>query len=162
GLFKSTDGGTNWQPTGLARTNVRAIAIDPTTPTTLYAGTDSGVFKSVDGGATWSAMGPPEPAPEPTPGPTPEPQDTAPPDTSITSATDSSGAAVPDQAITLSTSLTLTFTGSDDRGVARFECLLDGAGFIACTSPQTYSGLAVGRHTVEVRAIDTSNNVDPT
>jgi hypothetical protein len=29
---------------------VRALAIDPTTPTTIYAGTDRGVFRSIDGG----------------------------------------------------------------------------------------------------------------
>jgi hypothetical protein len=35
---------------------VQALAINPTTPTTLYAGTgDGGVFKSTDGGATWTA-----------------------------------------------------------------------------------------------------------
>jgi len=46
--------------------------------------------------------------------------------------------------------------------VARFECRLDGASFSPCTSPLTYSSLALGRHTVEVCAIDTSNNADPT
>src|SRR5256885_12494843 len=30
-------------------------SIDPTTPTTLYAGTYGGVFKSTDGGGSWSA-----------------------------------------------------------------------------------------------------------
>ena len=32
---------------------VFAMAIDPTTPTTLYAGTADGVFKSIDSGASW-------------------------------------------------------------------------------------------------------------
>ena len=38
-----------------------AIAIDPITPTTLYAGTGAGVFKSTNGGETWSLTdaGPP-------------------------------------------------------------------------------------------------------
>src|SRR5882724_701971 len=36
---------------------VTALAIDPLTPTTLYAGTAGGVFKSTDGGASWSAIG---------------------------------------------------------------------------------------------------------
>src|SRR5882724_10756771 len=36
---------------------VTALAIDPLTPTTLYAGTAGGVFKSMDGGASWSAIG---------------------------------------------------------------------------------------------------------
>ena len=38
-------------------TYVYALAIDPTTPSTLYAGTGSdGVFKSTDGGGSWSAV----------------------------------------------------------------------------------------------------------
>jgi hypothetical protein len=36
--------------------DVRSLAIDPSTPATLYAGRlNGGVFKSTDGGATWSA-----------------------------------------------------------------------------------------------------------
>src|SRR5207245_10275144 len=82
----------------------------------------------------------------------------------ITSATDGSGTALPEQGPRLCTSITLTFTGTADRGVALLECRLHGAGFDPCTSPQTqtYPGLLLGRHTVEIRAIDTSNNVDPT
>ena len=37
--------------------DVHALAIDPLTPTTLYAGTFGGVFKSTDGGATWNVSG---------------------------------------------------------------------------------------------------------
>ena len=41
GVFKSTNGGTNWTAmnTGLTNTNVHALAINPQTPETLYAGT---------------------------------------------------------------------------------------------------------------------------
>lgn len=35
--------------------DVVALAIDPSTPATLYAGTDGGVFKSANGGDSWSA-----------------------------------------------------------------------------------------------------------
>lgn len=35
---------------------VNVLAIDPQTPTTLYAGTGGGVFKSTDSGAHWSAV----------------------------------------------------------------------------------------------------------
>ena len=44
-----------------------------------------------------------------------------------------------------------------------FECSLDGGEFIACTSSssQDYSGLTVGPHDFEVRAIDAAGNVDP-
>jgi photosystem II stability/assembly factor-like uncharacterized protein len=58
-VFKSTDGGGNWSATniGLSNTYVRALVIDPVTPTSLYAGTDGGgVFKSTNGGANWSAI----------------------------------------------------------------------------------------------------------
>lgn len=40
--------------TGLADVPVSAIAIDPTNPAALYAGTDVGVYTSADGGATWA------------------------------------------------------------------------------------------------------------
>src|SRR5207249_4971393 len=70
GVFKSTDGGGSWNAvnTGLPtypagdhypHTNVEALAIDPQTPTTLYAGTYGGIFKSVNGGGDWSAVNSP-------------------------------------------------------------------------------------------------------
>ena len=50
-------GTTVWENIGPEGGTVHALAIDPQTPTTLYAGTDSGgVFKSTDGGASWSAV----------------------------------------------------------------------------------------------------------
>src|SRR6266581_5286468 len=40
------------------RAMITALAIDPLTPTTLYAGTyGGGVFKRTDGGTSWSATG---------------------------------------------------------------------------------------------------------
>src|SRR3989442_12637184 len=69
GVYKSTDGGTSWNATGL--NNLRGgigftsgLAIDPQTPTTLYATSGSyvgslfigGVFKSTDGGGSWRAV----------------------------------------------------------------------------------------------------------
>jgi hypothetical protein len=62
GVFKSTDGGESWTAinTGLTSTSVNALAITPSTPVILYAGTSSGgrgsVFKSADGGASWTAV----------------------------------------------------------------------------------------------------------
>ena len=59
GVFKSTNGGGNWSAvnTGLTATSVSALAIDPKTPATLYAGTyNGGVFKSTNGGGNWSAV----------------------------------------------------------------------------------------------------------
>jgi hypothetical protein len=72
GLLKSNDGGANWSSvwgrTNGLESSVRALLIDPTKPTTLYAGTggssfefplsrSGGVFKSTDGGANWSSAG---------------------------------------------------------------------------------------------------------
>jgi photosystem II stability/assembly factor-like uncharacterized protein len=68
GVFKSTNGGDSWSAVnsglsssmfsgGPAKTPVYALAIDPGTPATLYAGTSgNGVFKTTDGGASWSAV----------------------------------------------------------------------------------------------------------
>ena len=61
GVFKSTDSGSTWiaqNNFGVPGTpNVRALAIDPTTPLTIYAGTSgNGLFKSTNGGGVWTAM----------------------------------------------------------------------------------------------------------
>ncbi len=78
---------------------------------------------------------------------------------------------VPDTTITAnptnpsaSANASFSFTGSDPggSGVASFQCQIDGGGFSACTSPRTYTGLADGSHTFQVRAIDATGNVDPT
>src|SRR5207253_2889644 len=61
---------------------------------------------------------------------------------------------------TNSTSASFTFTSSETGST--FQCSLDGATFASCTSPKTYSGLAQGSHTFQVKATDASGNVDPT
>jgi len=86
--------------------------------------------------------------------------DTEPPDTSIVSVVDGNGASVPNGGTTLSSAITLTLTATDNIAVAGFECRLDGGDFTPCTSPMTRSGLAVGGHSFEVRAVDTSGNRD--
>src|SRR4030095_13876628 len=56
GVYKTTDGATSWSFTGLNGQLVPALAVDPVTPTTVYAGTTTnGVFKTTDGGASWTA-----------------------------------------------------------------------------------------------------------
>jgi parallel beta-helix repeat protein/predicted outer membrane repeat protein len=60
------------------------------------------------------------------------------------------------------TSATFRFTGFDNATGVRFECRLSPleAAFSACGSPKSYSGLALGEYTFEVRAIDFLGNVD--
>jgi VCBS repeat protein len=84
------------------------------------------------------------------------------PDTAITSVVDGSGAPIANGAVTLSNAATFAFSGSDNVGVARFECRLDGATFATCASPVSYSSLSLGTHQFAARAVDTSGFVDPT
>lgn len=78
--------------------------------------------------------------------------DTTPPQTTIASKP-------PDP----STSANVFFSYDSNEAGSSFECALDGAGFGACAaSGISYSGLANGPHAFQVRAIDTSANVDPT
>ena len=57
-------------------------------------------------------------------------------------------------------STSASFAFSSELGAVH-ECSLDGAAYVACSSPTDYSGLAVGEHTFAVRAIDVAGNVDP-
>jgi photosystem II stability/assembly factor-like uncharacterized protein len=67
-VFKSTDGGASWasSSTGLTFAFVSLLAIDPHTPSTLYASVGNcgprgcgggSLFTSTDGGASWSSAG---------------------------------------------------------------------------------------------------------
>ncbi len=56
GLYRSADGGQTWQrlTETLRDPDVSAVALDPTSPASIYIGTaGEGVFKSTDGGAGW-------------------------------------------------------------------------------------------------------------
>jgi len=55
GVFKSIDGGNTWAAanTGLTHPHVRAVAIDPSSPANLFAGTPRGVFLSADAAGSW-------------------------------------------------------------------------------------------------------------
>ncbi|AOT10533.1 rhombosortase-dependent cadherin domain-containing protein [Pseudoalteromonas luteoviolacea] len=58
-VWKSTDGGQNWQASdnGLPNIPAMTIAVDPQNTQRLFVGTDLGVFVSVDGGQNWMADG---------------------------------------------------------------------------------------------------------
>lgn len=70
GIFKTTDGGTNWRPVFDAQPELAIgdITYDPVNPNIVYAGTGDvnipsivfngdGVYKSTDGGETWQYLG---------------------------------------------------------------------------------------------------------
>lgn len=59
GIYVSSDGGATWTASGsgLGNTVVQAIAVDPTNPQNVYAGTASGIFVSKNGGAAWTMSG---------------------------------------------------------------------------------------------------------
>ncbi len=75
--------------------------------------------------------------------------DTVPPNTSISSTPSS-----------LSNDANPIFAFSGSEPGSTFECSLDGA-FTPCATPKTYSGVADGAHTFQVRAVDPAGNVDP-
>lgn len=56
-IFQSTNGGASWSAANntLPGVNVQFLAVDPTSPSTVYAGTNGGIFKTTNGGASWSA-----------------------------------------------------------------------------------------------------------
>ena len=70
GVWKTTNGGASWSTNtdSLSNLAVNSMAIDPTNPNVLYAGTGEGfgiadalegdgIFKTQDGGTTWQPLG---------------------------------------------------------------------------------------------------------
>jgi len=55
---------------------------------------------------------------------------------------------------------TVTYAFSSSEAGSSFDCSLDGALFVACTSPLTIAGLGDGLHSLEVRATDPAGNTD--
>jgi hypothetical protein len=66
-------------------------------------------------------------------------------------------------ATTIETSASFSFAGTDNvtaAGSLTFACQIDTGAYAACTSPKSYSNLAVGSHTFRVRATDAAGNTD--
>src|SRR5204863_2003520 len=77
--------------------------------------------------------------------------DTTPPDASMRTRPTASHAASTDG---------VSFTANE--AGSTFACQLDASAFAPCVSPQSYSGLAHGSHSFQVRATDPAGNTDPT
>ena len=59
GLSSSPDGGETWNRIRSplpSECNVRALAVYPTDPQRILAGTDAGIFRSNDNGVTWEEL----------------------------------------------------------------------------------------------------------
>ena len=58
GVYKSTNGGLTWNPTGLTFTDINSragdIVIHPTNNQILWCATNAGIFKSINAGLTWT------------------------------------------------------------------------------------------------------------
>ncbi len=68
------------------------------------------------------------------------------------------------QPASITNNATATFTfnasnNSDPAGQLTYQCSLDGASAVSCTSPQTYSSLTDGSHTFSVTVTDTNDGL---
>lgn len=65
GVYKSTDGGSHWAPTGLdwalaENKVIYTMVMSPTDPQTIIVASNQGLLRTTDGGATWQSMNPGE------------------------------------------------------------------------------------------------------
>lgn len=58
GVYRSTDGGRTWNPAGLEKQTVRALAQSRSNPEILIAGTLDGVYRSANEGRAWQRISP--------------------------------------------------------------------------------------------------------
>lgn len=64
----------------------------------------------------------------------------------------------PDGALVAQNSIAFEFASADS---SQYQCVLDAAAPVVCTSPQTYSSLADGIHNFEVRALNLAHQPGP-
>ena len=157
GLTATAISGSGWSCSlsTLTCTRSDALAAGSSYPNiTLTVNVASNAPASVTNSATVSISGDSNASDNTSNDPTTIEADTTAPDTTITS--------MPPNPSN-SNAASFSFSGADSgTGVASFECKLDGSSFTVCTSAQSYSNLADGSHTFQVRAIDGAGNADAT
>jgi len=84
---------------------------------------------------------------------------TGPPDTIINSITDGNSKILVNGTSTSSNTIRFDFA-SNAQAIDRFECSVDGSGFVPCTSPFIFPNLPEGKHVFMVRYVDTNGNMD--
>jgi photosystem II stability/assembly factor-like uncharacterized protein len=61
-VWRSRDGGETWQRASrgmFSECDIRAVAVHPRDPRTVYAGTETGLYRSADGGDNWEHVASP-------------------------------------------------------------------------------------------------------
>jgi len=58
GILQSRDGGRSWRDAGLQGESVRSLALAPSNPEILAAGTLDGIYLSLNGSQTWERISP--------------------------------------------------------------------------------------------------------
>ncbi len=123
----------------------------------LCHGAGSVVFNPKGGVKSYKPKEAPKTTTTPTETPKEEPKEapketpSGPPDTTITSGP--SGAVA-------TASATFDFTSTQPPST--FQCSLDASAWVACSSPQTYTGLVEGAHVFRVRAVNSLSELDLT
>jgi hypothetical protein len=56
GLFKTTDAGKTWDKFNYPGKYVASLAISPSDPNVIFAGTSDGIYQSNDGAASWTQL----------------------------------------------------------------------------------------------------------
>jgi len=56
GVFKTVDGGDNWECMGLEYLSILCVSIDPVDPNKVFAGTKDGLYRTLDGGDNWEVV----------------------------------------------------------------------------------------------------------
>ncbi len=149
------DGLSNWTELRRTKTNPRKFDSDGDgfgDGVELFAGSnpnDAGSIPSLSPAPfTPTPLAAPAQSPPAPPSP-PDPPDTTPPNTTIVFGPSGT---------TASTSANFGFSSSESGST--FECKLDPGSWGGCTSPKTYTSVAVGGHTFSVKATDGSGNTD--